>query len=82
MAIPSSTSYSKRICDTLACSSKLCADLLLQSIAWISGAQVTPLPAYRALILRRPFLRMLIRSTPSTCSAYRLSRFPSACIHT
>jgi len=52
--------------------------LLMQKIIWISGVKVMPLPAYRVLILRRPFLRMLIRSTPSTCSAYRLSRFPSA----
>ena len=31
--------------------------------------------------LETPFLRMLMRRMPSTCSAYRLSRFPLACAH-
>lgn len=59
----------------------LCASL--EGPQWLSELCVpwSVVTFQRLQRLDAPFLRMLMRRMPSTCSAYRLSRLPLACAH-
>ena len=48
---------------------------------WLSKLCTVSFTFQRLQRLDPPFLRMLMRRMPSTCSAYRLSRLPLACAH-